>query len=193
MELDQIKELAIYLSGVNSDVEIYPQYGKLTILRNIGKIPGECDAQYVDFLCFSNGLKAYDCVFYGFKSKELRPYMHENIGDLWVMDCMLAGTFWGFGSSSSGYNFGYVKKKDTQGNHYIGFYDMSYPQEVTLIASSFNIFMWKFLSGVKVAVKESTDIPILDAAWFHGIGESYYHDEELFSSEEARSDFRYEL
>ena len=70
-------ELARALADESDQVELYPQYGRLVILRNIGKILGACDRQYVDFLCLSNGMRAFGYEFYGFKSQELRPYLHE--------------------------------------------------------------------------------------------------------------------
>lgn len=59
MELSRIMELAQALAEESDQVELYPQYGRLVILRNIGKILGACDRQYVDFLCLSNGMRAF--------------------------------------------------------------------------------------------------------------------------------------
>ena len=66
-------ELARALADESDQVELYPQYGRLVILRNIGKILGACDRQYVDFLCLSNGMRAFGYEFYGFKSQDCGP------------------------------------------------------------------------------------------------------------------------
>ena len=159
MELSRIMELAEALAEESDQVELYPQYGRLVILRNIGKIIGACDRQYVDFLCLSNGMRAFDHEFYGFKSQELRPYLHDHMLSLWAWDSMLAGSFWGFASSSSGLRWGYLAKVDSAGNHYIGAYDRARRREVFLIASSFNVFMWKFLSGLQAALRKGVEPP----------------------------------
>lgn len=84
MELSRIMELAQALAEESAQVELSPQYGRLVILRNIGKILGACDRQYVDFLCLSNGMRAFGHEFYRFKSQELRPYLHEYMCDFWA-------------------------------------------------------------------------------------------------------------
>ena len=73
MELSRIMELAQALAEESGQVELYPQYGRLVILRNIGEIIGACDRQYVDFLCLSNGMRAFGYEFYGFKSQDCGP------------------------------------------------------------------------------------------------------------------------
>ena len=184
-------ELAQALAEESDQVELYPQYGRLVILRNIGKILGACDRQYVDFLCLSNGMRAFGHKFYGFKSQELRPYLHDHMLSLWAWDSMLAGSFWGFASSSSGGKWGYLAKVDSAGNHYIGAYDRARRREVFLIASSFNVFMWKFLSGLQAALRKGEEPPRFEPSWFREEGETYVHDAELFASKEAAEGFRY--
>lgn len=191
MELSRIMELARTLAEESGQVELYPQYGRLVILRNIGKILGACDRQYVDFLCLSNGMKAFGHEFYGFKSQELRPYLHEYMCDLWAWDFMLSSSFWCFSSSASGLKWGYLAKVDSADNHYIGAYDLARPREVILVASSFNIFLWKFLSGLQTALRKGEEPPRFEASWFREEGETYVHDAELFASEEAAEGFRY--
>lgn len=93
MEVSRIMELAWTLAAESGQVELYPQYGRLVILRNIGKILGACDRQYVDSLCLSNGMRAFSYEFYGFKSQELRPYLHEYMCDLWAWDFILSSSF----------------------------------------------------------------------------------------------------
>ena len=184
-------ELAEALAEESGQVELYPQYGRLVILRNIGKILGACDRQYVDFLCLSNGMRAFGHEFYGFKSRELRPYLHDHMLSLWAWDFMLSSSFWGFASSSSGLKWGYLAKVDSAGNHYIGAYDPARRREVFLIASSFNIFLWKFLSGLQTALRKGEEPPRFEPSWFREEGEAYVHDAELFASEEASEGFRY--
>lgn len=191
MELACIMELAQTLAEESGQVELYPQYGRLVIFRNIGKILGACDRQYVDFLCLSNGMRAFGHEFYGFKSQELRPYLHDHMLSLCAWDSMLAGSFWGFASSSSGVKWGYLAKVDSRGNHYIGAYDRARRREVFLIASSFNIFLWKFLSGLQAALRKGEEPPRFEPSWFRAEGETYVHDAELFASEEAAEGFRY--
>ncbi|WP_455108856.1 hypothetical protein [Porphyromonas sp.] len=191
MALAYIMELAEGLAEESDQVELYPQYGRLVILRNIGKILGACDRQYVDFLCLSNGMRAFGYEFYGFKSQELRPYLHDHMLSLWAWDSMLAGAFWGFASSPSGLKWGYLAKVDSAGNHYIGAYDLARPREVILVASSFNVFLWKFLSALQTALRKGEEPPRFEASWFREEGETYVHDAELFASEEAAEEFRY--
>ena len=191
MELSRIMELAQTLAEESGQVELYPQYGRLVILRNIGKILGACDRQYVEFLCLSNGMRAFGHEFYGFKSQELRPYLHEYMCDLWAWDFMLSSSFWGFSSSPSGFKWGYLAKVDSAGNHYIGAYDLARPREVILVASSFNVFLWKFLSGLQTALRKGEEPLRFEASWFREEGETYVHDAELFASEEAAERFRY--
>ncbi|MFR8642126.1 MAG: hypothetical protein ACLVEE_18555 [Phocaeicola vulgatus] len=57
--------------------------------------------------------------------------------------------FWGMCGTSSGENFGYLDKVDSSGNHYIGYYSTNEPEHVYLVASSFKIFMNKFLQQVE--------------------------------------------
>lgn len=184
-------ELAQALAEESDQVELYPQYGRLVILRNIGKILRACDRQYVDILCLSNGMRAFGHEFYGFKSQELRPYLHDHMLSLWAWDFMLSSSFWGFSSSPSGLKWGYLAKVDSAGNHYIGSYDRTRRREVFLIASSFNVFMWKFLSGLQTALRKGEEPPRFEPSWFCEEGEAYVHDAELFASEEAAEGFRY--
>ena len=62
---------------------------------------------------------------------------------------------------------------------------------VLLVASSFNVFLWKFLSGLQTALRKGEEPPRFEASWFREEGETYVHDAELFASEEAAEEFRY--
>ena len=65
------------------------------------------------------------------------------------------------------------------------------PREVLLVASSFNVFLWKFLSGLQAALRKGEEPPRFKASWFREEGETYVHDAELLASEEAAERFRY--
>ena len=76
-----------------------------------------------------------------------------------------------------------MAKVDRAGNHYIGAYDLARPREVLLVASSFNIFLWKFLSELQAALRKGEEPPRFEPSWFREQGETYAHDAELLASE----------
>ena len=69
--------------------------------------------------------------------------------ELWQVDNLLTFRFWGVIGTSCGENFGYLDKIDSDGNHFIGYYNTNEPEQVYLVASSFDIFMSKFLKQIE--------------------------------------------
>ena len=137
------------LSKLSPYIKLYRNFDSKTILKHIGKITGEIDRQYVEFLMKTNGASILDYCFLGLKNHNLGMNIYDNMRDLWLLDCTLIMRFWGFCRTSSGENFGYLDKVDSSGNHYIGYYSTSEPEHVFLVASSFKIFMNKFLKQLE--------------------------------------------
>ena len=147
--MDEIIAHIEELSKLSPYIKLYRNFDPKIILKHIGKITGEIDRQYVDFLLKTNGASILDYCFLGLKNHNLGMNIYDNMSELWFLDCSLAMRFWGICGTSSGENFGYLDKVDSSGNHYIGYYSTNEPEHVYLVASSFKIFMNKFLQQVE--------------------------------------------
>lgn len=154
------------LAKVSPYIKLYKTFGSDVILRNIGKITGEVDKQHIDFLLNTNGASILDYCFLGMKNRKLGANVYENIRELWQADSLLTFRFWGIVGTSCGENFGYLDKLDNSGNHYIGYYSISEPEHIYFVASSFNIFINKFLKQIELALIIDKDAINIDNDWF---------------------------
>lgn len=155
------------LSKISQYIRLYRNYDAKIILRNMGKITGEVDKQYISFLMETNGASIMDYCFLGMKNNNLGMNVYDNMIDLWQIDNSLALRFWGIMGTSNGENFGYLNKVDSNGNHFIGYYNVNEPGQVYLVASSFEIFMNKFLTQVELTLEiDKNAIYIASNDWF---------------------------
>jgi len=183
------------ISGLSKSISLYQNFDIKVIMKNIGKITGEVDKEYVEFLTNTNGASILDYCFLGFKNRALGQNVYENIMDLWQQDNLLTFRFWGVIGTSSGENFGYLDKKNKEGNHFIGYYSNENPAHVYMVSSSFKIFMTKFLNQVELALLEDRNaIYLIDNEWFLNPEKLVEDDKEMaiyINSEPTRS--RYNL
>lgn len=154
------------LAKISPYIKLYQDFDSNVILRNIGKITGEVDKQYVEFLLKTNGASILDYCFLGLKNHSLGVNVYDNMRELWQSDCLLTFRFWGIVGTSCGENFGYIDEKDSSGNHYIGYYSANEPEHVYLVASSFNIFVDKFLKQVEASLTIDKNAIYIDNDWF---------------------------
>lgn len=161
--INDIKRLA----EQSNFIRLYENFDKKVIMKNVGKIIGEIDKEYIEFLTATNGASILDYCFGGLKNSSLGQNVYENITDLWQQDNLLTFKFWGIIGTSSGENFGYLDKKNRDGNHFIGFYSSDNPEHVYIVSSSFKIFLTKFLKQVELALlKDENAIYLIDNEWF---------------------------
>lgn len=183
--IDNIKRL----SQLSNYISLYINFDTKTIMKNIGKITGEIDKEYVEFLRNTNGLTILDYCFFGLKNNKLGVNVYENIRDLWQDDNLLTFKFWGISATSTGENFGYLDKKDKNGNHFIGYYSSENPENVYLVSSSFKIFITKFLNQVELAIEQDKNaIYLLDNNWFLNPEKLIENDTEM--ADYINNDFR---
>ena len=176
--IERIRQLAVK----SKYVKLYEDFGSEIVLRHIGKVTGEVDRQYLDFLLKTNGASILDYAFLGLKNRELGVNLYENIRELWQMDCMLTFKFWGFAGSSFGANFGYLDQQDSCGNHFIGYYSHHEPERVRVVASSFAIFIDKFVQEVEATLLEDANaIDFSGEEWFMDVDRLCVGDAELHS------------
>ena len=154
------------LAKISPYIKLYRNFNSNVVLRNIGKITGEVDKQYVEFLLKTNGASILDYCFLGLKNSNLGTNVYDNMRELWQSDCLLTFRFWGIVGTSCGENFGYLDKLDNSGNHYIGYYSVNEPERVHLVASSFSMFMNKFLKQVESALTTNKDAIYINNDWF---------------------------
>jgi len=168
------------LSKISNYIKLYKNFDNKVILKNFGKITGEVDKQYIDFLMNTNGASILDYCFLGMKNNELGVNVYENIRELWQADNLLTFRFWGIVGTSGGENFGYLDKKDSVGNHFIGYYSNEKPEHVYLVASSFKIFMNKFLKQIELTLTiDRGAICLLNNDWFINSEELIIDDSEM--------------
>ena len=77
--IDRIEKL----SKLSQYVKLYKNYDAKIILRNMGKITGEVDKQYISFLMETNGASIMDYCFLGIKNNNLGMNVYDNMIDLW--------------------------------------------------------------------------------------------------------------
>ena len=175
-------------------LQMYRNFDPKIILKHIGKITGEIDRQYVDFLLKTNGASILDYCFLGLKNHNLGMNIYDNMSELWFLDCSLAMRFWGICGTSSGENFGYLDKVDSSGNHYIGYYSTNEPEHVYLVASSFKIFMNKFLQQVESTLTiDKKAIYIDNNDWFLNPQKLIINDIEMDQYLQSQGTSEYKL
>jgi hypothetical protein len=180
------------LATISKYVRLYKNFDKIIIFKNMGKISGEVDRPYIDFLIMTNGASVLDYCFMGFKNKSLGLNLDENISELRAMDYFLSDCFWGCISDSIGNSFGYVDKKNKLGGHYFGYHSMSNLGHIHLVASSFSIFMDKFLSQIEAAVSKNKDAIGLDNNdWFMEKDALFKQDDEIADFLKDKQDTEY--
>jgi len=120
--------------------------------------------------------------------------IYDNMSELWFLYCSLAMRFWGICGTSSGENFGYLDKVDSSGNHYIGYYSTNEPEHVYLVASSFKIFMNKFLQQVESTLTiDKKAIYIDNNDWFLNPQKLIINDIEMDQYLQSQGTSEYKL
>jgi hypothetical protein len=133
----------------------------------MGKITGEIDNQYIEFLKITNGASILDYCFLGLKNNQLGINLYENHRELWMTDYNLSQKYWACIGDSAGNTFGYLDKKNEFGDHYFGYYSIYESRKIYLVASSFKIFMDKFLTQIENILKIDPNAIALDNNnWF---------------------------
>ncbi|MCL1916781.1 MAG: SMI1/KNR4 family protein [Peptococcaceae bacterium] len=174
--LDRLKKL----SAISAYVQLYEDFDNSVVLKHMGKITGEIDRPYIDFLMLTNGASVLDYCFFGFKNKNLGGNLYDNVTDLWRDDNLLTFRFWSCIGDSIGNSFGYLDKKNTSGGHYFGYHSLYSPGKVYLVSSSFSVFMEKFLSQIELAVaKNKNAIGLEGNDWFMDRARLIEHDKEM--------------
>ncbi|HRD59657.1 MAG TPA: hypothetical protein PL137_02030, partial [Nocardioides sp.] len=140
------------LARASRYVTLYPDFGRTLVLKHIGKVIGAVDRPYVEFLMRTNGASVLDHCFLGLKNPALGANLYDHMRELWQVDNMLAVRFWGCVGDSTGDVFGYVAQTNSSGGRFWGHYSLDVPGRVDLVASSFAIFMDKFLSEIERAL-----------------------------------------
>lgn len=191
--MDEIIAHIEELSKLSPYIKLYRNFDPKIILKHIGKITGEIDRQYVDFLLKTNGASILDYCFLGLKNHTLGVNVYDNMRELWQSDCLLTFRFWGIVGTSSGENFGYIDEKDSSGNHYIGYYSANEPEHVYLVASSFNIFMDKFLKQVEASLAIDKNAIYIDNDWFLNPQKLIINDIEMDQYLQSQGTSEYKL
>lgn len=91
--MDEIIAHIEELSKLSPYIKLYRNFDPKIILKHIGKITGEIDRQYVDFLLKTNGASILDYCFLGLKNHNLGMNIYDNMRELWFLDCSLAMRF----------------------------------------------------------------------------------------------------
>ena len=192
--MDEIIAHIEELSKLSPYIKLYRTFDPKIILKHIGKITGEIDRQYVDFFLNTNGASILEYCFLGLKNHKLGMNIYDNMSELWFLDCSLAMRFWGICGTSSGENFGYLDKVDSSGNHYIGYYSTNEPEHVYLVASSFKIFMNKFLQQVESTLTiDKKAIYIDNNDWFLNPQKLIINDIEMDQYLQSQGTSEYKL
>ena len=182
------------LTTISKHITLYRNFDKNIIFRNMGKITGEIDRPYIDFLTITNGASILDYCFMGFKNRSLGLNLYENNRELWLLDNLLTFKFWGCVSDSIGNSFGYLDRKNKSGGHYYGFYSINNPNHVYLVASSFSIFMNKFLSQIEETILENKEaIGLKNNTWFMDRNKLLEQDEEMTDFLKNKQETEYSL
>lgn len=154
------------LSADREKVRVFRDHGTMVVLKNMGKVTGGLDKEYMSFLMETNGASILDYCFLGFKNRELGLNLYENVMDFWQADNALAMKFWAFAGTSGGDAFGYLDLKNRKDTHFIGYYTPTERGRITVIASCFELFMDKFLIEIQAAIQADAEaFWIEDDAW----------------------------
>jgi hypothetical protein len=178
-----MKDIISSIENLSTDpekIKLFKSYGTMVVLKNMGKVTGGLDKEYMSFLMETNGASILDYCFLGFKNRELGLNLYENIMDFWQADNSLAMKFWAFAGTSAGDAFGYLDLKNKKGSHFIAYYTPDEPEQVTVIASRFEIFMRKFIAEIQTLIQTNDDsFWIEDNTWMTSQGEASVEDDEL--------------
>jgi len=178
-----MKDIISSIENLSTDpekIKLFKSYGTMVVLKNMGKVTGGLDKEYMSFLMETNGASILDYCFLGFKNRELGLNLYENIMDFWQADNSLAMKFWAFAGTSAGDAFGYLDLKNKKGSHFIAYYTPDKPEQVTVIASRFELFMRKFIAEIQTLIQTNDDsFWIEDNTWMTSQGEASVEDDEL--------------
>jgi hypothetical protein len=178
-----MKDIISSIENLSTDpekIKLFKSYGTMVVLKNMGKVTGGLDKEYMSFLMETNGASILDYCFLGFKNRELGLNLYENIMDFWQADNSLAMKFWAFAGTSAGDAFGYLDLKNKKGSHFIAYYTPDEPEQVTVIASRFELFMRKFIAEIQTLIQTNDDsFWIEDDTWMTSQGEVSVEDDEL--------------
>ena len=192
--MNTIIEYIERLSNISKNIRLYQTLDTKIILKNIGKITGEVDKQYIEFLMNTNGASILDYCFLGIKNNSLGVNVYDNMRELWSMDNLLTFRFWGIAGTSSGESFGYLDEIDNAGNHFIGYYTTKEPEQVYLVASSFKIFMIKFLRQIELALEiDQNAIYTTNNNWFLDQEKLVIGDDEMAQYLQNKKTSKYNL
>ncbi|RFD24447.1 SMI1/KNR4 family protein [Pseudomonas sp. GL93] len=178
-----MKNIVSSIENLSTDpekIKLFRSYGTMVVLKNMGKVTGGLDKEYMSFLMETNGASILDYCFLGFKNRELGLNLYENIMDLWQADNSLAMKFWAFAGTSAGDAFGYLDLKNKKGSHFIAYYTPDQPEQVTVISSCFELFMRKFIAEIQILIQANDDsFWIEDNTWMTSLEGSSVDDVEL--------------
>jgi hypothetical protein len=173
--LDRINELSVrtpYIKKYSSN--------PVNILKGMGNIIGEIDKQHIEFLKLTNGASILDYCFWGFKNPNLYPRnIYEEMLEVWHNNPLTSNFFWCIAGNSIGEYFGYIPKKDSEGNHFIAYFTNKTPDKLILVSSSFNIFINKFIDAVSDRIREDNESLDIDYSFFLDINRIASNDIEL--------------
>ncbi|WP_330209347.1 SMI1/KNR4 family protein [Pseudomonas sp. AM4(2022)] len=178
-----MKDIVSSIENLSTDpekIKLFRSYGTMVVLKNMGKVTGGLDKEYMAFLMETNGASILDYCFLGFKNRELGLNLYENIMDFWQADNSLAMKFWAFAGTSAGDAFGYLDLKNKKGSHFIAYYTPDQPEQVTVISSCFELFMRKFITEIQILIQANDDsFWIEDNTWMTSLEGSSVDDVEL--------------
>lgn len=178
-----MKDIVSSIENLSTDpekIKLFRSYGTMVVLKNMGKVTGGLDKEYMAFLMETNGASILDYCFLGFKNRELGLNLYENIMDFWQADSSLAMKFWAFAGTSAGDAFGYLDLKNKKGSHFIAYYTPDQPEQVTVISSCFELFMRKFIIEIQILIQANDDsFWIEDNTWMTSLEGSSVDDVEL--------------
>ena len=178
-----MKDIVSSIENLSTDpekIKLFRSYGTMVVLKNMGKVTGGLDKEYMAFLMETNGASILDYCFLGFKNRELGLNLYENVMDFWQADNSLAMKFWAFAGTSAGDAFGYLDLKNKKGSHFIAYYTPDQPEQVTVISSCFELYMRKFITEIQILIQANDDsFWIEDNTWMTSQEGSSVDDVEL--------------
>lgn len=161
------------------------------LMRGLGNILGEVDSEYINFLKITNGISIFDICFLGIKNSKLYPAnVYNEMLDLWYKNPYLSDKFWCFATSEDENYFGYLNKKNSKNNHYIGFYNSKDMESIYLISSSFDIFFNNFLLYISNKINYDENLMFIDLLDFVKYSNSLANDIELYDFLSGNKDYK---
>lgn len=176
-----MKEILIRIADLKTKYTcLYTDFDNNFIMKHVGKIPGIVDSEHVYFLKETNGASILDYCFFGLKNKKLGANVYDVMIDLWYGDNSLSQKFWGMIATSTGEYFGYLDKENNSGGHFVGYYNSNMPEKVYIVASSFSVFLDKFLSKIEVELSKNNEILDMDEKyWSMNVNALIENDPEM--------------